>query len=1599
MTRTLRLLLLSALTFVCGNVLADGEKTVTWLASSGDPLTTVYPKTEADATDTNIQIVWEEGGGDQAPKYSGGNVLFYNGNRLHVKGASNDVTISKVVVTYSSGSASLVLCDAQGKNESTTGITNNYSGMTTTWTGSANSLIFRASKQTNNRYISSIAVTYTGGSAPAELKPELAITNDNIADTYSIDDNGVFVVYYANNGTAAAENAKLTLYVDDVENASKTIGTLGIGVSDFWNAKYNVTELTAGEHTVKLAFTADNADAVNVQKTVTFTKKAPEATFTVTAANVTVAHDATSYQIIAKVKNTSETVNATGVQVMLQKNVQNMVDPQSVDLNAGEEKNVTFTVNAPEGGFTPGVDDNIYVMVKAYDKTVAQQQVTVTFEAAPVVETKDLAITEVLGTIKLAEDNNTIRVTVSNNGNVDITNAPVVVMAGEKKLGESTVSAVVGQSGFCQVAVDKTGLEAGELDVTATVTVEGDATPADNTLTAKVTVEAVPAATATFAITAADVNALTTDENITAVVNVKNTSEVDATNVEVKLIYNNGALCENQTIAALAAGKDQNLTFVFANPFKNAGVYELQAMTTDNKFGGYVKLTLSEPVDETIDMALTALQGISEINLKETNTLQVWYKNNGAAVESAAVALSVKGTVVDTKNLTNVAANASGHIDFVVPTTGLVADEQVEVEVNLSVANDVNVSDNTLQRTYTVVSGEAAPAPKLELNPISDQEVEAAGEQEITVRATIFNTGNADAEGVKIAVYKDFGTNLAEETVNVKAGEENNYAIVTLKFNYDIQKATEFHVSATYNGTVADFKDFTISLKEELPELSIAKIADIEATTADDVKVTATVKNNSTVKAQDVLVAMYNGMEQVGTTQKIEEIAANGTADVEFNLGKLAKGNYDFTVQITSKDANAENNTQSVTVKVAEAVAEKVEVGLTAIQGISNIDLAAEAVNTISVWAENKGTVDADAAISITLNGTAVGEAQTVSMKAGKNGYATFTLPTEGLTVGTKATVVATLAVADNTAAEEALTLTREYDVVNSDVATEPLFTITAQPVEVEFGAEKFDVTAMVKNTTTIDATNVEVQLFYNQVLATQTIETLAGGAEAPVAFTDVQNPFTKAGEYTMYIIANKAQAEVKITVKPQAVEEKMAVELTQVNLSNGHIDLAADSNPVTVWVENKGTMDADAKIAVTLNGAAAGEAQTVNVKAGKNGYATFFLNTEGLVAGEKATIVATVAVEGNTSEKVSETKEYDIVNSAVATEPVFTITAQPVEVEFGAEKFNVVATVKNITEIAAENVEVQLFHNAVIATQTITTLAGNAETQVTFENVANPFTTAGEYTMYVLAPKAQGEVKITVKPEPVAEKVDLAVSAIQGTLSLEQETNYLTVFVDNLGTVDATAAVVTLKHGEKVLGTGTVSPRAGKSAFCTINVAAADLAAGEFEVTATVEAEGDADLTNNTLSKTYTIAGKQAQLSLGAKVERTETGFNVTVKVANSSADVDAEDVLVVLYSEEGAEIDKQTIAKVAAGTAENAVFTLDPAYAGKNIQIFTKGVEVLWLKIEDGNEIDNTNGIKAVKAQFGENTSIYTINGAKINSINKAGIYIVNGKKVVIK
>lgn len=84
---------------------------------------------------------------------------------------------------------------------------------------------------------------------------------------------------------------------------------------------------------------------------------------------------------------------------------------------------------------------------------------------------------------------------------------------------------------------------------------------------------------------------------------------------------------------------------------------------------------------------------------------------------------------------------------------------------------------------------------------------------------------------------------------------------------------------------------------------------------------------------------------------------------------------------------------------------------------------------------------------------------------------------------------------------------------------------------------------------------------------------------------------------------------------------------------------------------------------------------------------------------------------------------------------------------------------------------------------------------------------------------------------------------------------------------------------------------------------------------------------------------------------------------------------------------------------------YSLHNTTAEKTIQ-FVEGVNVFFLYGEVGKliyltslTITDTTGVEDVKSENGKAKTIYDLTGRQVNEITKAGIYIVDGKKVFVK
>ena len=904
MIKTLRSVLLATLAMVGGSVWAQESSSneATWEASSKDALTTVY-------VGNDLTLKWEEGGGDMAQKYSDNYVYFYNGNRVTVAGASSDVKLQKIVFKFKTDTKNgLVTCDSNGKNVSTTGITNDNEALTTTWEGEAASVIFRAAQGTGVRYIESITVTYEGSAPVVEKAPELKITQDGIADTYDMDQNSVFVVYYENAGTAAAENAVLKLFVDGNENASKTIGTLDIAGTGFWNAKYNLEGLEAGEHQVYLELSADNAEAVKTEaKTVTFTKKAPEATYSISAESVTVPYDATSYAVVAKLQNTSE-VDAAEVKVELRKGVSEVLATETVaTLAAGAEENVTLTVEQDK--FETGTK-KYYLYVN--DKYLAD--VEVTFEEAPIEQVFDLAIIGIDGSIDLANETNQVRITVKNNGNQDITDAIVKLYAGEKLLGESTVSAKVEQKGFCYVTVASEGVEADELAVKAVVEVADDANIEDNTMEATLTVKAVPAPEATFSVSAENVEVEFGAESFEIVATVKNTSDdVNAKAVEVKLLKGITEV-ETKTINELAAGAETTVTFT-VDEIGEAGKTANYYVQVANKAQAEVVVTFKEEVlPEVKDLAIVEVIGTID-QAQEANSVRVTVENRGNVdITDAAVTLKNGENVLGTAT---VSAKAGEQSFCMVPVDAASLEAgELAVVATVEVEGDAEPKDNTMEVKLTV---KAIPAPEATFSVSAEAVDVEAGAEQFEVAVVVKNTSDVDAKDVEVQLYDQANVVATETIAELKAGQETT---VTFKLDNTNEPGTkkEMTVIVAKNAGTQVTINFLEPEVEDYVDLAVVAISgeiDLANTTSD---VWVFVQNQGTVSVEDAVVTLTAG-DQVLTMNVT--IGAGKTQICTFAVSSegLEAGQLEVVATIeTEDDVDLENNefSKSLNVKADE---------------------------------------------------------------------------------------------------------------------------------------------------------------------------------------------------------------------------------------------------------------------------------------------------------------------------------------------------------------------------------------------------------------------------------------------------------------------------------------------------------------------------------------------------------------------------------------------------------------------------------------------------------------------------------------------------------
>ena len=416
-------------------------------------------------------------------------------------------------------------------------------------------------------------------------------------------------------------------------------------------------------------------------------------------------------------------------------------------------------------------------------------------------------------------------------------------------------------------------------------------------------------------------------------------------------------------------------------------------------------------------------------------------------------------------------------------------------------------------------------------------------------------------------------------------------------------------------------------------------------------------------------------------------------------------------------------------------------------------------------------------------------------------------------------------------------------------------------------------------------------------------------------------------------------------------------------------------------------------------------------MKAGANGYVEYTIDLQDIEVAEEeeAELVAWVNVDGDTNaanDKV--TKVVPVVNGETA-EPTFSVAAQDVTVGYGDASFTIEAVVKNTSDVDAQGLTVKLLKGITeVQTKTLDLLlAAGEETTVTFTvNAPEEGFTAGKAIYYVQAGNAQAEVNVTFEGEPVVKTIDMAITAIQGLTQIDlSKENKVTVWYENVGEQDLENVVIMFSVNDDVQEQ-TVNVKAGRNGHVefTLDVTSILPEDENAEIVAWVNVEGDVNPDNNKVTKVVPVIAGEAVLSynvLDVYAEKDAASFDVVVKVKNSGA-VAAENVEVSVYDAQGSLLATETVETIAAGEEVDAVVTIEKTYTETGVyrnelQVVVKGVEgSTWKSV---TVLDDVTSIAAVKAQMENGARVYTLGGAKVNTIKKGGIYIVNGRKVTVK
>ena len=426
---------------------------------------------------------------------------------------------------------------------------------------------------------------------------------------------------------------------------------------------------------------------------------------------------------------------------------------------------------------------------------------------------------------------------------------------------------------------------------------------------------------------------------------------------------------------------------------------------------------------------------------------------------------------------------------------------------------------------------------------------------QVTISATIFNRGEADAENVKIEFFnrdpRIDGIELAPAqtvalipaggSVQVNAvftatgmvGPEQ--IVIFIDRENNIRETTKTNNAAAKILSVGGAPDLAVS-----PDSIVFSNAAPQA--FDQVTVTITIKNTGNEAAQNIPIRILDNNTEI-TTMTLSGVNPGSSNKVILNT-YFTEGAHEITVEadpdhFIERETNRTNNTAKKSIAVSAIPVSKADLTLDSIVVTPNA-LVEGAAARVAVTVSNRGGTAAGAfEVKLTLNGA---DWQTFNVSALASGQkAILNLDTSfaagNHTVAVQADPAGTVDEdnrTNNTGNSAISVRSTSSPVTEADLVA---VSLVADKTAVSIG-DKVILTATVKNTGMTEARNITIRLFDNDVLVGNDM-TIPSLTENQSAVFQIETNFATAGSHTLRLAVDP---ENKITESNKTNNQTTAV-------------------------------------------------------------------------------------------------------------------------------------------------------------------------------------------------------------------------------------------------------------------------------------------------------------------------------------------------------------------------------------------------------------------------------------------------------------------------